>query len=82
MRRERRGDRDAEEDDFADTMLLAVLCVVISLLIYLRGRWSEQRRREAEQRRGREAAGNGAGNNNGLFPPPGDPARDEWAILR
>ena len=79
MRRERRG--DAEEDDFAETMLLAVLCVVISLLIYLRSRWSEQRRRQAEERRGREAPGNGQGNN-GLFPPPGDPARDEWAILR
>ncbi|RPD53449.1 hypothetical protein L227DRAFT_617028, partial [Lentinus tigrinus ALCF2SS1-6] len=95
-----RGQRYREEEDvdeFAETMLLVVLCLMVSVLLYVRGRWVDRIRREEEERR-RQANGNGNGNGNGqpgqqqqqrdganpngVFPPPGDPARDDWAILR
>jgi len=79
----RRG--EDEDDDFGETMLLVSLCLTVSLLIYLRGRWIERRRREEEQRRGPVAAGVAPAplrQNGGLFPARGDPARDEWAVLR
>ncbi|KAM5533642.1 hypothetical protein V8D89_012690 [Ganoderma adspersum] len=88
-----RGQRYREEeevDEFAETMLLVVLCLMVSVLLYVRGRWVDRIRREEEERR-RQAAGQqgqqqqnlGQGQGaNGVFPPPGDPARDEWAVLR
>ena len=77
------GRRENEdEDDFAETMVLVVLCLIVSVLMYVRARWVERRRLEAEgeERNGRRPPQNPG--NNGVFPPPGDPARDEWAILR
>jgi SEL1 protein len=66
-----------EQDEFAETMILVVLCLIVSLLLYIRGRWVErlrreeqQQRRQLEQRDERE---------NGLFPPAGEPARNDWA---
>ncbi|OCH89879.1 HCP-like protein [Obba rivulosa] len=81
--RRRRPD-DEEVNEFAETMLLVVLCLMVSVLLYIRGRWVERMRRE-EQQRQQAAAGAAlpqpqAGE--GFFPPPGDPARDDWAILR
>lgn len=68
-----RGREGAEdEDEFLETMFLILLCLLVSGLIYLRGRWVERRRQED----------NNPPENGGLFPPPGDPARQDWAILR
>jgi SEL1 protein len=65
-----------EQDEFVETMILVVLCLIVSLLLYIRGRWVErlrreeqQQRRQLEQREERE---------NGLFPPAGEPARNDW----
>ena len=84
-----RGQRYREEEDvdeFAETMLLVVLCLMVSILLYVRGRWMDRIRREEEERRRQQGGAgqqvqqqNGA---NGVFPPPGDPARDDWAVLR
>ena len=75
-------------DEFAETMLLVVLCLMVSVLLYVRGRWVDRIRREEEERR-RQGGGGQPGQQqqqaqgaNGVFPPPGDPARDDWAILR
>ncbi|KAI0753061.1 HCP-like protein [Daedaleopsis nitida] len=81
-----RGHRYREEEDvdeFAETMLLVVLCLMVSTLLYVRGRWMERIRREEEERR-RQQGGvqQPQQQNGGVFPPPGDPARDDWAILR
>ena len=77
----RGGRRDAEEDEdeFLETLFLCGLCALVSGLIYFRRRWVERRRREQEAvvQRGDPPPPDG-----GLFPPPGDPARDDWAILR
>ncbi|CDO76107.1 hypothetical protein BN946_scf184898.g1 [Trametes cinnabarina] len=86
-----RGQRYCKEDDvdeFAETMLLIVLCLMVSALLYVRGRWVEQLRREEEQRRqangqlpqGQQQQQPQA--QGGVFLPPGDPAQDKWAILR
>ena len=57
-------------------MILVVLCLIVSLLLYIRGRWVErlrreeqQQRRQLEQREERE---------NGMFPHAGEPARNDW----
>ncbi len=86
-----RGQRyreDEEVDEFAETMLLVVLCLMVSILLYVRGRWVDRIRREEEERRRQAARGppgqqqNQGQGANGVFPPPGDPAREEWAVLR
>ncbi|EMD33107.1 hypothetical protein CERSUDRAFT_76806 [Gelatoporia subvermispora B] len=81
--RRRRPD-DEEVDEFAETMLLVVLCLMVSVLLYIRGRWVERMRREEQQRQ--QAAGGAPAPQpivgDGLFPPPGDPGRDDWAVLR
>ncbi|KAI0918983.1 hypothetical protein AcV5_002018 [Taiwanofungus camphoratus] len=46
-----RGRHGADEvDEFAETMLLVILCLLLSVLLYFRGRWMDRMRRE-EQRR-------------------------------
>jgi SEL1 protein len=87
-----RGHRGEEEiDEFAETVLLLSLCLLVSVLFYVRTRVvraQQQRQQEQEQQgeRGDDPPppppppppqGDG-----GLFPLPGDPARDEWAVLR
>ncbi len=83
------GLREGAEDNFSETMLLILLCLTVSVLIYVRTRMVDRMRRDQQgrdqdgQRAGVAEGGNGAaGAANGAFPPPGDPARDEWVILR
>ena len=77
----RGGNReDVQTDDFGETMLLVLLCIVISILLYIRTRVVERMRRE--QRNQEQPGDQQAGNGNGVFPPPGDPARQDWAVLR
>ncbi|KZT23519.1 HCP-like protein [Neolentinus lepideus HHB14362 ss-1] len=81
LRGARRGEE--EEDEFAETLLLITLCIAVSVLLYIRGRWVERIRREAQGQQ--QQGGNGQAppaQNQGVFPPPGDAARDDWAILR
>ena len=77
----RGGNReDVQIDDFGETMFLVLLCLVISILLYIRTRVVERMRRE---QRNQEAVDQQAGNGNGgVFPPPGDPARQDWAVVR
>ncbi|PPQ88450.1 hypothetical protein CVT25_011576 [Psilocybe cyanescens] len=78
----RGGNRDdAEVDEFGETMVLVLLCLVISILLYIRTRIVERMRRDQREQgqAGDQAPPNGDG---GVFPPPGDPARNDWAILR
>lgn len=72
---------DGFVDEFRETMILVLLCLLVSVLIYVRTRILERMRRE--QREGEQPNQNqNEGNQNGVFPPPGDPARLDWAILR
>jgi SEL1 protein len=76
-----RGNReDGEEDDFAETMVLVLICLIISVLLYVRTRIVERMRREQGNEQNQERREGNA--NGGVFPPPGDPARQDWAILR
>jgi len=82
-----RGGHPEEEDadEFVETMVLVVLCLIVSLLLYIRGRWVEQLgREEQQQRRQLEQRNSEERDDDGLFPgpPPGDPARDDWAVPR
>ncbi|TFY81441.1 hypothetical protein EWM64_g2573 [Hericium alpestre] len=81
----RGGHRGEEEaDEFTETMVLVGLCLVVTFLLYIRGRMVERMRRD----QGRQQQPNGGAEqqqqqqDGGLFPPPGDPARDDWAIAR
>ena len=78
-----RGGHPEEEDadEFVETMVLVVLCLIVSLLLYIRGRWVERLRREEQQQR-RQLEQREEQDDDGLFPPPGDPARDDWAVPR
>ncbi|KAJ3826832.1 hypothetical protein EV361DRAFT_890946 [Lentinula raphanica] len=79
-----RGGED-EDDEYSETMLLIMLCVTVSVLIYVRTRIVRRMRHDQQQRQrqAEEEAGVGrAPVGNGLFPPPGDPARADWAMLR
>ncbi|KAI0294401.1 hypothetical protein BC826DRAFT_1012129 [Russula brevipes] len=77
----RGGHRGEEEgDEFVETMVLVVLCLIVSLLLYIRGRWVERLRREEQQQR--QQVEQREERDGGLFPPPGDPARDDWAVAR
>jgi SEL1 protein len=69
LRAARRG--GVEEEPFSETMLLVVLCITVSVLLYIRTRLVERMRRGQEE----------AAAPNGVFPPPGDPARNEWNIV-
>lgn len=79
----RGGNReDVAIDDFGETMLLVLLCLVISILLYIRTRIVERMRREQRnQGQGGDQQGQAPNGNRGVFPPPGDPARQDWAIL-
>ncbi|KAI0272118.1 hypothetical protein BGY98DRAFT_1002630 [Russula aff. rugulosa BPL654] len=68
-----------EQDEFAETMILVVLCLIVSLLLYIRGRWVERlRREERQQRQQLEQREEREERENGLFPPAGEPARNDW----
>ncbi|KAJ2925130.1 hypothetical protein H1R20_g11954, partial [Candolleomyces eurysporus] len=76
------GIREDDVDEFGETMLLVLLCLTISILLYIRTRIVERMRRDQRERQPNENQGQDQGNANGVFPPPGDPAREDWAILR
>ncbi|KAJ3575054.1 hypothetical protein NP233_g1348 [Leucocoprinus birnbaumii] len=74
-------------DDFFETMMLVALCLLVSVLLYIRTRIVERMRREQRQQQQQDQPANGnhgqaPAQERGLFPPPGDPARNDWAILR
>jgi SEL1 protein len=77
--------REENADEFVETMMLVVLCLIVSLLLYIRGRWVERLRREEQQQRRQleqREEQQQQQQDNGLFPPPGDPGRDDWAVPR
>jgi len=75
----RGGHREDEQDEFFETMILVVLCLIVSLLLYIRGRWVERlRREEQQQRRQLEQREEREERENGLFPHAGEPARNDW----
>ncbi|KAJ4493785.1 HCP-like protein [Lentinula edodes] len=81
-----RPDED-DDDEYSETMLLVMLCVTVSVLIYVRTRIvrrmrHDQQQRQQQQQQQQEEAVPEAPAGNGMFPAPGDPARDEWAMLR
>lgn len=89
MRNGRVEEADNDIDDFVETMMLVALCLLVSVLLYIRTRMVERMRREQQQQQQQQQnpAANGnhrqaPGQEGGLFPPPGDPARNEWAIMR
>ncbi|KAL0955834.1 hypothetical protein HGRIS_002036 [Hohenbuehelia grisea] len=78
--------REEQDDDFGETMLLVLLCLSVSILLYVRTRLMDRMRREQQQQQPPQP-GNGVppqppAGNPGVFPPPGDPARDDWNIAR
>ncbi|RDB24755.1 Protein sel-1 1 [Hypsizygus marmoreus] len=77
----RGGNReDTELDDLTETFVLVFLCLLISVLLYMRTRIVDRIRRD--QQEGGQQDQQAQPQANGMFPPPGDPARNEWAILR
>ncbi|KAG6902369.1 hypothetical protein C0995_000931 [Termitomyces sp. Mi166 len=69
---------DEHYDDLRETFLLVFLCLLISVLLYVRTRIMDRMRRdrnEGQQDEQRPA-------DLGAFPPPGDPARNDWMIFR
>jgi len=77
LRGGRRGEEDV--DEFSETMLLVVLCLTVSLLIWVRTRIVRRMRRDQQNQQRQQEQRRPE---NGVFPPLGDPARDEWAVLR
>ena len=75
------GVREDDIDEFSETLLLVSLCLVIAALLYIRTRIVERMRRDQREPNGQNQ-NQDQGNPNGVFPPPGDPARADWAILR
>lgn len=69
-------------DQFLETMVLVLLCVTVSVLLYVRGRWVERMQREEQQRQQQQQL-NGAPAQapppaGGLYPLPRDPPREQW----
>jgi hypothetical protein len=76
-----RGGNDGG-DEFVETMILVVLCLIVSLLLYIRGRWVERLRREEQQQRQQMELEQREERDEVLLRPPGDLARDNWAVPR
>lgn len=62
-------------------MLLIILCLAVSILIYVRTRIVDRMRRDQRQQQPQGPGGAPEAAPHGVFPPPG-PERDEWAVLR
>ncbi|KAG6889928.1 hypothetical protein C0992_003523, partial [Termitomyces sp. T32_za158] len=74
-----RGIREEEQlNDLRETFILVFLCLLISVLLYVRTRIVDRMRRD--QNEGQQDEQRPA--NLGVFPPPGDPARNDWMIFR
>ncbi|KAG0699377.1 hypothetical protein DFH29DRAFT_833834 [Suillus ampliporus] len=69
--------REEDVDEFAETMLLVALCAVVAVLIYVRTRIVDRARRQNQE----QQQDQGGQRDLGVFPPPGDPARQEWNIV-
>lgn len=79
----RGGNRGDEEiDEFGETMILVALCLMVSVLLYVRTRLVERIRRE-QGTPGENGGGQQQQNQPQPqgFPPAGDPARDEWRMI-
>lgn len=66
--------REEEVDELTETMLLVALCALVALLIYVRTRI-------VRRARGQEQEQQQVQGDLGVFPLPGDPARQEWNIV-
>jgi SEL1 protein len=66
--------REEEVDELTETMLLVALCALVALLIYVRTRI-------VRRARGQEQEQQQVQRDLGVFPLPGDPARQEWNIV-
>ncbi|KAG1721409.1 hypothetical protein EDB19DRAFT_1898333 [Suillus lakei] len=73
----RGGHREEEVDEFTETMLLVALCALVAILIYVRTRIVHRARGQEQE----QAQDQGGQRDLGVFPPPGDPARQEWNIV-
>ncbi|THH20211.1 hypothetical protein EUX98_g8629 [Antrodiella citrinella] len=79
----RGGRREEGVNEFGETMLLVALCVVVSTLLFIRGRWVERLRRDEQEQQDQNAPQPPPQPAGGLYPPPGDAAaRNDWNILR
>jgi len=81
----RGGNRGNEQvDEFSETMILVALCLMVSVLLYVRTRLVERIRREQEAAPapngdGQQEQGHPLGRN---IPPPGDAVRDGfWGAI-
>lgn len=80
----RGGNREGEEiDEFGETMILVALCLMVSVLLYVRTRLVDRLRREDEGQggNGQQQQQQGQAPPPPAFPPAGDPARDEWRMI-
>lgn len=68
---------EEEVDELTETILLLALCALVALLIYVRTR-IVRRARGQEQEQQQDQGGQ---RDLGVFPLPGDPARQEWNIV-
>lgn len=80
MRNVHRDDGDTNE--FTETMMLVALCLVISILLYIRTRIVERMRRDQGNQQQGPNVPAAQPNGNGLFPGAEDPARNDWVVLR
>lgn len=85
-----RGQGEEDVDEFAETMLLVFLCLMVSALLYFRGRWVERMRRDEQEPQPQGAPNNGPPPapppvpqpQQGMFPPLPDNPPQGWEMLR
>lgn len=70
-----------EIDEFGETMILVALCLMVSVLLYVRTRLVDRLRREDERQDGNGEQQQQQQQRGQAPPPAGDPARDEWRII-
>lgn len=69
---------DENGDDFSETMLLVALCLLVSVLIYVRGRWMERLRREEQQQPPPQQNQQPVAGQPPANAAPGVPGMDDW----
>jgi SEL1 protein len=78
----RGGNRGEEEiDQFGETMILVALCLMVSVLLYVRTRLVERMRREQEAPAADGQQQEQPHAQAQAFPPAGDPARNDWGLI-
>lgn len=76
----RGGNREGDTlGDITETLVLIMLCLAISVLLYVRTRIIDRLRREQDQRPEEQRQPDA---NQGVVPPPGDAAQNDWAVVR